>query len=188
MKITNVFGMEFSGTIGKKLTASSWKGIQYIRAYAKPRNPRTERQESHRAMFKAAVETWHGLTDRQREFYNRIARDMTGCNLFVSRYIKAVRDGGEPEIPIVIRWTVRNRTLPRDSWFIVRRQDRMLFTDALEVRRGEIALTRSDAPYTFVLRKDRQEDAVHIIDDLLGTEIPMTLESKTLGIKLIADV
>jgi len=188
MKINSVFGIRLSGALNKTVVVSSWKGRQYVRAYVKPKDPKTEAQESHRAMFKAAVGAWHGLNGRQREFYDRIARDMTGYNLFVSRYIKAVRDGGEPEIPIIIRWTVRNRTLPRNSWLIVRQQDRMLFTDSLAVRRGEIALTPSDVPYTFVLHKDRQEEAVHVIDDLLDADIPMTLESKRLGVKLVADL
>jgi len=58
----------------------------------------------------------------------------------------------------------------------------------LAVRRGEIAQTRSDAQYTLLLRKDYEEDAVRTIDDLLDMEKPMALESKRLGIKLVADV
>ena len=57
----------------------------------------------------------------------------------------------------------------------------------MAVRRGEIALTRSDAPYTLLLRKGYEEDAVRTIENLLDTETPMALESKRLGIKLVAD-
>ena len=58
----------------------------------------------------------------------------------------------------------------------------------MAVRRGEIALTHSDAPYAFVLKKGRQKEAVLRITDLGETDVPMILESKTLGIKLVADI
>lgn len=58
----------------------------------------------------------------------------------------------------------------------------------MAVRRGEIARTHRDASYTFVLKKGRQKDAVLRITDLGEADVPMVLESKTLGIKLVADV
>lgn len=58
----------------------------------------------------------------------------------------------------------------------------------MAVRRGEIALTRSDAPYTFVLKKGKQKDAVLRFTDLGETDVPMALESERLGIKLVTDV
>lgn len=58
----------------------------------------------------------------------------------------------------------------------------------MAARRGGIALTHSDAPYTFVLKKGKQKEAVLRITDLGETDVPMVLESKMLGIKLVADV
>jgi len=36
MRIRNIFGTRFSGTLGKELVASSWKGKDYVRAYVVP--------------------------------------------------------------------------------------------------------------------------------------------------------
>jgi len=75
-----------------------------------------------------------------------------------------------------------------DGWLIVRQGAKPLFTDRLKDATGEIALTPSDAPYTFVLRKGTQEDVVLTVKDLLETDVPTVLESTQLGIKLVATV
>jgi hypothetical protein len=97
MKITNVFGTRFNGAIGKTMIASTWKGKEYIRAYAVPHNPRTERQQEHRAVFAEAVKAWKGLSLKERKKLDKEAREMTGFNLYVSRYIKRRLEGGEAE-------------------------------------------------------------------------------------------
>ncbi len=98
MKISNVMGNRYSGTIGKAVIASSWRGIKYIRAYKVPRDPKTKLQLRHRTLFARAVETWHSLEPRQRELYNRVATRMTGYNLFIKNYIEAAREGRELDI------------------------------------------------------------------------------------------
>jgi len=97
MKITNVFGTRFNGAIGKTMIASSWKGKEYVKAYAVPHNPRTERQQGHRAVFAEAVKAWKKLSLKERKSLNREAREMTGFNLYVSRFIKKRLDQGEAE-------------------------------------------------------------------------------------------
>ncbi len=60
--------------------------------------------------------------------------------------------------------------------------------DLLELNvkeKGEVALTPSDTPYTFLLRRGTKKDVALEIRDLLQTDVPMALESKTLGIKLV---
>jgi hypothetical protein len=89
MRINNIFGTVFSGAIGKKLIASSWKGKEYIRAYTRPRNPKTRAQQEHRALFAEAVKAWKKLGIEERKALDRQAVGMTGFNLFVSRYVKA---------------------------------------------------------------------------------------------------
>ena len=51
-----------------------------------------------------------------------------------------------------------------------------------------IALTATDAPYTFALRKDAQEETVLTLDDVFETRIPKVVESPALGIRLVLDV
>ena len=97
MKITNVFGTRFSGAIGKTMIASTWKGKEYIRAYTVPKNPRTERQQKHRALFAKAVKAWKALSLKDQKRLNKEAKEMTGFNLYVSRYINAKLAGEEIE-------------------------------------------------------------------------------------------
>ncbi len=188
MKVRNIFGTTFRGQIGKKLVASSWKGKEYIRAYTKQRVSKTDEQLEQRALFKEAVQAWQVLTDRQQDFYDSMADGMTGFNLFVSRYIRAVRNEQEPEIPIPMSWTTHDGKPVSYGRLVVLQGGKTVFNDSLKDARGEIALTPSDAPYVFVLRKGSDEDEVLTIRDLLETDVPMTIESERLGIKLVADV
>ena len=188
MKIRNIFGNRYKGALGKDMVAASWKGHDYIREYAVPTNPKSELQQQHRAIFNRAIEAWKGLSPRQREFYNRIADGMTGYNLFVGRYIEAVRNGQVPEMPITMKWSTEDGMPLEECWLIVRKRSQEIFVDSLKDATGETALTPSDTPYTFTLRRGTKEDTVLTIEDLLETDIPLVLESTTLGIKLVANV
>ena len=188
MKIRNIFGTRFSGALGKAMVAATWHGHEYIRAYQKPRDAHSLRQEEQRAIYRRAVEAWKALTSKQKDFYRRIAEGMSGYNLFVKRYILAVRGGKEPEFPIQLLYVTADNIPVPGGELVVRMRSRSLFTDGLEDGKGEIALTPSDVPYTFLLRKGTQEEVVLTMEDLLETDVPMVLESKTLGIKLVWSV
>lgn len=188
MKIGNVFGTTFRGQIGKKIVASKWKGHEYIRAYTRPQDAASKDQVKQRARFKEAIRAWQDLSGRQQEFYERIAVGMSGCNLFVHRYIEAVKRKMQPEVPIQMSWTTEDGQPVEDGKLVIIQGGRQLFNDDLDDARGQVALTPSDAPYVFVLRNGEEEDIVLEIRDLLETDVPMTLESKRLGIKLVADV
>ncbi len=170
------------------MVAGSWKGHEYIREYVKPVDAKSELQEQHRAIFAQAVEAWHGLPARSQEFYNRTADGMSGYNLFVGRYIEAVRNGQTPEAPIPLSYVTADGQPVATGYLLVRQRGKELFVDSLKDGKGEIALTPSDAPYTFVLRKGTQEDAVLTVSDLLDTDVPATLESDLLGIRLVLNV
>ena len=103
MKIKNVFGNEYSGTIGDCITASVWKGIRYIRKWFKPTNPRTEPQIDHRELFDRAVECWQELTALQKEAYDRVAVKMSGYNLYVKRHIEDALAGSASQLQLVPR-------------------------------------------------------------------------------------
>lgn len=89
MKIRNIFGNRYRGQIGKDVIASSWKGRRYIKAYAVPSNPRTERQQANRDRFGGAKERWRELTDAARAAYERRAKKerISGWNLFVREHM-----------------------------------------------------------------------------------------------------
>src|SRR3990170_5591156 len=112
MKIRNVFGTRFRGTIGKSLIASSWKGIAYVRAYAVPRNPRTELQQTNRQRFGETREAWRPLTAGEREAHDRAARGMSGWNLFVRERMLAA-GGVKGRSLAVATYTIVDISLPR---------------------------------------------------------------------------
>ncbi len=89
-KIRNVFGNRYFGALGGDVIASSWKGRRYLKAYAKPRNPRTELQQQHRQRFAQAVAAWKALPADRRAAYDRAARGMSGYNLFIGRFLRTV--------------------------------------------------------------------------------------------------
>ena len=159
----------------------TYSHAQHIREYVTPVNLKTELQEQHRAIFNDAVKTWHGLSPRQREFYNRIADGMTGYNLFISRYVGSVRNGFAPESPVLMQWVTEDGQPLEQCWLIVRQRTRELFVDNLKDAKGEVALTPSDTPYTFVLRRGTQEDTVLTVEDLLEQEIPMVWRARPSG-------
>jgi len=72
-----------------------------------------------------------------------------------------------------------------DAQLIIRQGARVTFVDSLKDAKGEITLTPSDVPYTFMLRKSTDEDNVLTIDDWPETEVPLVLESERLGIRLV---
>ena len=89
MKIRNVLGNRYRGQIGKAVIASSWKGRRYIKAYAVPHNPRSERQQANRDLFGGAKEPWRRLSDEARaEYERRAAKErISGWNLFVREHM-----------------------------------------------------------------------------------------------------
>jgi len=188
VKIKNIMGFTFRGRIGKSMIASSWKGHEYLKTYAVPSNPRSEEQTKVRGIFKEALASWRNLHPRQKEFYDRIAEGMSGYNVFVGRYIETVRAGQEPELPIEMQWRTEDGKPIANGWLIVRWRSKDIFVDNLADAKGEVALTPSDVPYTFALKKGTKTDIVLEIEDLLEADVPMPLESKKLGIKLVADV
>lgn len=187
-KISNVFGTRFSGRIGRSMIASSWKGREYVKSYVKPRNPRSKAQQEHRNRIVWAVRMWRQLSDKQQHLYNRFATSMSGYNLFVKRAMKADEKGLPPEFPIPLDWKTADGEAITNGDLIVRKGRKTLFIESLEDVNGGIALTPSDAPYSFVLRKGTHEDKVLEISDLLDTDVPVTLESEKLDIKLVMDV
>ena len=78
--------MDASGTLGKTLTASRWKGRSYMRLRVIPANPKTAMQVAFRAMMKFLGQTWSGLTDMDKVTWNNQAgaNNYSPFNAFVS--------------------------------------------------------------------------------------------------------
>ena len=89
MRIRNAFGVEFHGAIGTSMIAETWNGINYLKRYAVPRNPRTPRQQARRRRFADAVVAWRRLPPEARRRFQEEGRDLplSGYNLFISRFL-----------------------------------------------------------------------------------------------------
>lgn len=188
MKIRNIFGNKYRGTLGHEMIAATWKGHDYIRSYAKPAVDPSRLQLAYRDIFSKAVKIWNCLTPRQKALYNGLAEGMTGYDLFCGRAVEAMGAGNEPEVPIPLVYRTEGGTPVPDGWLVVQHHGKPLFVDGLQDGLGEIALTPSDAPYVILIRKGTREEAVTTIEELLDTDVPLTLESEALGIRLVLNV
>ena len=113
-KVSGPFmSVDASGTIYKTLTASIWKGRNYIRGYFVPTNPNTAAQQVQRALMAVAVAAWQALTAETpasgaladslyKDKWNVAARDVyppiSGFNYYTKEYLL---QGGAPTIPAV---------------------------------------------------------------------------------------
>jgi hypothetical protein len=113
-KVTGPFmSIDAAGTIYNALTASIWKGRNYIRGYFRPSNPKTAAQLVVRTLLATAVAAWQALEAVMPEYgaaapetykdqWNISARDVyppiSGFNYYVQQYCIA---GAAPSIPAV---------------------------------------------------------------------------------------
>jgi len=94
------FSMDARGTIGKALTAAAWKGIQYIREWFKPQNPKTYDQKWIRGIFQNGVLGWQALDAPTKALWEagvlKTGKTMSGFNFYMSEYIDAMKAGETP--------------------------------------------------------------------------------------------
>ena len=86
-----LFSMSASGTVGKAITFSSWKGIPYVREYFIPSNPQSTNQTNLRGAWALVVAYWHTTNQGTKDTWNAFAAGTgkSGFNVFVERAIKA---------------------------------------------------------------------------------------------------
>ena len=91
VKITNIFGDQYSGQAGKAGVFAKWKGRQYRRKYVIPANPNTTMQQTIRGYFTNVIAAWHTYHSFQRLVYSYLATGlvMSGMNLLVKRWMTA---------------------------------------------------------------------------------------------------
>jgi hypothetical protein len=103
--------VDASGTIYGLLTASIWKGRNYIRGHVTPTNPKSADQFTQRTLLAEAVAAWQALTavtpdsgagapEGYKDAWNAAAAEcsppISGYNYFVMQYCIT---GSAPSIP-----------------------------------------------------------------------------------------
>lgn len=113
-KVSGPFmSIDASGTIYNTLTASIWKGRNYIRGWFRPTNPKTADQLTQRTLLSNAVAGWQALDqtppqygaggdELYKDLWNVAARDVyppiSGFNYYVMQYCLT---GSAPTIPAI---------------------------------------------------------------------------------------
>ena len=87
------FSLKASGQLGKTLVAFPWKGLNCLRTYVIPANPKTSGQVTQRGYFTNSVAEWHGAAYNALDVgaWNRlagIAADiMSGFNRMIRSFV-----------------------------------------------------------------------------------------------------
>lgn len=102
-RVTGPFlSIDASGTVYDVLTASIWKGRNYLRGFFRPTNPKTAAQHAVRETMSNAVSSWQSLYSGVKDEWNVAARDVyppiSGFNYYVMQYVLTE---GPPTIPPV---------------------------------------------------------------------------------------
>ncbi len=84
-----LFSLRASDTIGKTLTAASWRGVQYTRERVIPENPRTAQQRDLRTTFTAMNKLWlsQGTLPRAPWVANARGRRYTERNHYLATQV-----------------------------------------------------------------------------------------------------
>jgi len=92
--------LDASGTLGKALVFSKWKGRNYVRTRVIPSNPKSGGQVGVRAMFKFLTQIWQSLTDANQATWEDRADDMvvSPFNAFISYNQNRWRNFDAPSI------------------------------------------------------------------------------------------
>lgn len=82
-----LFSVSASGTVGKAFTFGIWKGIQYVREWFTPENPKTAKQVNVRKALTLMVSSWQGQSAQIKSDWEGYASgmQMSGYNLYMKR-------------------------------------------------------------------------------------------------------
>lgn len=92
-----LFSLTASGTIGKALTYSRWKGIKYVRTRVIPQNPRSTDQQEVRTAFRYLQLEYGQLDSLAQAIWESLARGRpyTARNRFTAINNELVRQAGD---------------------------------------------------------------------------------------------
>lgn len=82
-----LFSIKARGSIANILTYQGRRFFDHVHKKAKPRNPQSAIQEANRADFADAIDTWHLLTEAEKETYKELGKtknNIPGFNAFIS--------------------------------------------------------------------------------------------------------
>ena len=87
------FSLKASGQLGKTLVAFPWKGINALRTYVIPANPRSIAQRQQRGYFEDAVDEWHAAAYNPDDvaawncFAGILPKIMSGFNAMIKTFV-----------------------------------------------------------------------------------------------------
>lgn len=86
------------GQIGKAMVAAKWRGVQYVREYVVPANPRTVAQQGVRKLFAYLREMWKLAPSETLAAWNAFAsgRPFTGMNKYIGENVRVLN--GETDL------------------------------------------------------------------------------------------
>lgn len=86
-----LMSIEASGTYGKTLVFSKWKGRPYVRELVTPKNPKLPKQKGVRAMMGFLAKAWAGLLAGEKDDYDAgaLSKSILPFNEFVSMNLAA---------------------------------------------------------------------------------------------------
>ena len=103
-----------SGKIAKSLVYATWKGIDTVRQYVVPSNPKTPAQQAQRSLLTMAVNLWRAswLSQEIRESWNKLASTrglaMSGFNLFTGQVTKLAAEDPDASIASGVKAVASN--------------------------------------------------------------------------------
>lgn len=88
-----LFSLGASGTLGKAIVFSSWRGRDYVRRHAIPANPKSGLQVGIRTAFAYITQHWADLTDAFKQDWEDLAAadNITGLDAQVRNGIRLAR-------------------------------------------------------------------------------------------------
>jgi len=165
MKVFNILGNRYVGTIGKMVTAAENRGINYMRGYRVPKKPPTPPQEAIREQFHDGVDEWNDFNAPQRTAYDRCFmkrnQEITHYNAMMEDYMKTVIDGDEYASPpfgdITVRDSVTDDPVENAKFSVYREGNSKHIFRAYTDINGKIvdmSFVTVDEPYQIYIEKD----------------------------------
>lgn len=118
-----LFSFRASGKLADAIVYFPWKGIQAVRQYVIPANPKTEAQKAQRAHMTAAVAEWHGAAystlDRSawRVYSGVLPKIMAGFNAMVKVFVlEKIKNNVWERIHTVFHHTFTPTTFRVQCW------------------------------------------------------------------------
>jgi len=100
------FSLDARGTIAQTLTASFWRGINYMRARIVPHNPRSDKQVAVRQVLSDGVSKWRFgvIPEVSKAWWNTYAKGLgeSGFNRFMRKYMQGnFVDGAQVGVQVI---------------------------------------------------------------------------------------